>query len=89
MAQKYIKQLSNCGGVVNRATAKARAQSALIRYPNLVGEIHLLSYFWAKSLFWKMENKKRRKTLSVADIPDSARKDIEYLFLLFYLFINF
>ena len=51
MAQKYIKQLSNCGGVVNRATAKARAQSALIRYPNLVGEIHLLSYFWAKSLF--------------------------------------
>ena len=26
--------------------------------------------------------KKRRKTLLVADIPDSARKDIEYLFLL-------
>ena len=81
MVQTYIKQLSNRGGVVNRAIANATAQVLLIRHPNLVGEINVCSSFWAQSLFRRMGFKTRRKLLSAVDIPDSARKEIEYLSL--------
>ena len=36
---------------------------------------------WAKSLFAKMNFVKRGKTSSKVDIPDKARKKIEFLFL--------
>ena len=36
---------------------------------------------WAKSLFDRMNFVKRRKTSSKVDIPDKARKEIEFLFL--------
>ena len=81
MVQTYIIQLSNRGGVVNRAIANATAQALLIRYSYLVGEIDVSSSSWAQSLFRRMGFKKRRKTSSAVDIPDSARKEIEYLFL--------
>lgn len=57
------------------------AQALLIRYPNFVGEINVRFSLWAQSLFRRMCFKKRWNTLPVADIPDSARKEIEYLFL--------
>ena len=81
MVQTYIKQLSNRGGVVNRAIANATAQALLTRYPNIVGEIDVSSASWVQSLFRRMGFKKHRKTSSAVDIPDSARKEIEYLFL--------
>ena len=81
MVQTYIKQLSNRGGVVNRAIANATGQASLSRYPNLVGEIDVSSSSWAQSLFRRMGFKKRRKTSSAVDIPGSAGKEIEYLFL--------
>ena len=81
MVQTYIKQLSNRGGVVNRAIANATGQASLSRYPNLVGEINVSSSSWAQSLFRRMSFKKHRKTSSAVDIPDSTRKEIEYLFL--------
>ena len=80
--QTYIKQLSNRGGVVKRAIANAAAQALLTRYPNLAGGINVSSSSWAQSLFRKMDFEKRQKTSSAVDIPDSARKEIEYLFLL-------
>ena len=36
---------------------------------------------WAKSLIARMNFVKRRKTSSKVDIPDKARKEIEFLFL--------
>ena len=81
MIQTYIKQLSNRGGVVNRAIANATAQALPIRYPNIVGEINVSSASWVKSLFRRIGFKKHQKALSAVDIPDSARKEIEYLFL--------
>ena len=81
MVQTYIKQLSNRGGVVNRTIANATAQALLTRYPNIVGEIDIFSSSWAQSLFRRMGYKKRRKTSSAVDIPDAARKEIEFLFL--------
>ena len=81
MVQTYIIQLSNRGGVVNRAIANATAQALLTRYSNLAGEIDVSSSSWAQSLFRRMGFEKRRKTSSAVDIPDSARKEIEYLFL--------
>ena len=81
MVQTYMKQLRNPGGIVNRAIANATAQAPLTRYPNLVGKINVSSSSWAQSLFRRMGFKKRRKTSSSVDIPDSARKEIEYLFL--------
>jgi len=81
MVQTYIKQLSNRGGVVNRTIANATAQALLTRYPNIVGEIDISSSSWAQSLFRRMGYKKRRKTSSAVDIPDAARKEIEFLFL--------
>ena len=62
MIQTYIKQLSNRGGVVNRAIANATAQALLTRYPNIVGETDVSSASWAQSLFRRMGFKKRRKT---------------------------
>ena len=59
MVQTYIKQLSNRGGVVNRAITNATAQALLTRYPNLVGEIDVSSSSWAQSLFRRMGFKKR------------------------------
>ena len=81
MVQISNRQLSNRGGVVNRAIANATAQAFLIRYRNLVGEINMCSSFWAQSLFRKMGFKKRRKTSLAVDKPDSARKEIKYLFI--------
>ena len=81
MVQTYIKQLSNRGGVVNRAIANATAQARLRRCLNLVGEIEVSSSSCAQSLFRRMSFKKHRKTSSAVDIPDSTRKEIEYLFL--------
>ena len=81
MVQTYIIHLSNRGGVVNRAIANATAQALLIRYSYLVGEIDVSSSSWAQSLFRRMGFKKRRKTSSAVDIPGSAGKEIEYLFL--------
>ena len=62
MIQTYIKQLSNRGGVVNRAIANATAQALLTRYPNIVGETDVSSASWAQSLLRRMGFKKRRKT---------------------------
>ena len=37
IVQTFIKQLSNRGGVVNRAIANATAEALLTRYSNIVG----------------------------------------------------
>ena len=59
MEQTYLKHLSNCGGVVNRAIVNAKSRALLTCYPNLVGEIDVSSSSSAKSLFRRMGFKKR------------------------------
>ena len=81
MIQSYIKSLSNRGGVVNTVIANATAKALMKRYPNIVGEIDVDNSRWAKCLFQRMNFVKRRKTLSKVDIPEGARKEIEYIFL--------
>ena len=77
MVRKYLLTLSKRGGVINTTTAKA----LMSKYPHVVGQIDVDSSRWAKSLFSRMNFVKRRKTSSKVDIPDGARKEIEFLFL--------
>ena len=51
------------------------------KYPYVVGQVDVDSSRWGKSLFTRMNFVKRRKTSSKVDIPDGARKEIEFLFL--------
>ena len=48
---------------------------------SFVGQVDVDSSRWAKSLFSRMNFVKRKKTSSKVDIPDGARKEIEFLFL--------
>ena len=72
----HYSQLSNREGVVNRATVNTTTHALLIRYPYLVDKISVSS-----ELISRIGFKKRRKTLSALDIPDSSRKEIEYVFV--------
>ena len=81
MVQKYLLTLSKRGGVINTTVANATAKALMSKYPHVVGQIDVDSSRWAKSLFSRMNFVKWRKTSSKVDIPDGARKEIEYLFL--------
>ena len=81
MVKKYLLTLSKRGGVVNTTVANATAKALMSKHPHVVGEIDADSSRWAKSLFTRMNFVKRRKTSSKVDIPDGARKEIEFLFL--------
>ena len=81
MVQKYIQSMSNIGAVITWAIANAAAKALMRNYPGMVGEIDIESSSWAQSLFRRMGYVRRRKTSSKVDIPDAARKEIEYVFL--------
>ena len=78
--KKYIQAASNRGAVISRASAVSAANALLKKYPNIVGKIDLESSSWAKSLFIRMGYVQRRNTSSKVEIPDKARKEIEYQF---------
>ena len=80
MVQKYIRALSNRGAVISRIGAIAAATALLKKYPKIVGKIDLESSSWAKSLFMRMHYARRKSTSSKVEIPDKARKEIEYQF---------
>ena len=66
--------------IVNTVVANATAKALMKRYPNVVGETDVENSRWAKRLFQRMNFVKRRKTPSKVDIPEGARKEIEYVF---------
>ena len=76
MMRKYLVSLRKRGGVVN-TTAKALMR----KYPHVVGQVDVDSSLWAKKLFFGMNFAKRKKKSSKVDIPDGARKEIEFLYL--------
>ena len=80
MVQKYVRAASNRGAVIPRASAVSAANALLKKYPNIVGKVHLDSSSWAKSLFIRMGSVQRKNTSSKVEIPDKARKEIEYQF---------
>ena len=51
------------------------------KYHNTRPLAQLFLPFWAQSLFRRMGFKNRRKTSSALDIPDSSRKETEYVFV--------
>lgn len=80
MVQAYLQAQSKQGCVINTSIANATARALIDRNPNLVGNIDLESSSWARSLFRRMGFVRRRKTSSKVEIPDAARKEIEFLF---------
>ena len=81
MVQSYLRALGNRGGVINATIAKATAKALITRNTHLVGNIDIESSRWTQSLFQRMGLAKRRKTSAKVDIPDGARKEIEFIFL--------
>ena len=80
MVESYLRALSNRGDVINTTIANATAKALMLRNPGVIGHIDIESSVWARSLFHRVGFVKRRKTSAKVDIPDSARKKIEYLF---------
>ena len=78
MVQKYILAASNRGAVITRASAVSTAKTLLKKYPNVVGKVDLDSSSWAKSLFLRMGFVQRKCTSAKVDIPEKARREIEY-----------
>ena len=81
MVQKYIKGMSNRGPVITWSIANAATKALIRKYPNVVGDIDLDSWYWAQSLFHRMGFSRCWKTSTKVDLSESARKEIEYLFL--------
>ena len=77
--QLYIKQVSNRGGVISRSIAISVAKVLLERDESF-GKIKITETL-AKSLLKRMGYVRRAKTSSTVDIPDGARKEIEYQYL--------
>ena len=78
--KKYLRAACNWGAVISRTSAVSAAKALLQKYPNMVGKIDLESSYWAKSLFIRMAYAQRRNTSSKVEIPEKARKEIEYQF---------
>ena len=66
--------------MINTTIANAEANVLIKRNPGVVGDIDVNLSRWAASLFRRMGFAKRRKTSFKVDIPDGARKEIEFLF---------
>ena len=81
LVQQRIRALSKKGHVINTSIANATAKALISKYPHIAGDIDINSSRWAKSLFKRMNYVRRRKTSSKVDIPEKARKEIEFFFL--------
>ena len=79
--RKYLLSLSNRGGVGNTTVTNPTAKSLMSKYSRVVGQNDVESSRWAKSLFFRMNFVKRRKTLSKVNILDGVRKEIEFLYI--------
>ena len=81
MVQKHVRSWSKKGIVINTTVAKATVKALISKYPYVASDIDVNSSRWAKSLFARMNFVNRRKASSKVDIPDKARKEIEFLYL--------
>lgn len=79
--QQHLRSLSKKGSVIKTTVADATARALIIRYSHVAGNVDVESSSWDKGLFARMNYARRRKTWSKVDIPENARKKIEFLFL--------
>ena len=77
--QLYIQQLSQRGVVISRSIAVSVATVLLERDESL-GKIKITET-WAKPLLKRIGFVRRAKTSSTVEIPEGARKEIEYQYL--------
>ena len=82
MLQSYLIAQSQQGCVINTSIANATACALIQRFPQAVANIALESAAWARSLFKRMGFIKHWKTSSKFEIPEAARKEIEFYFLM-------
>ena len=78
--QTYIHHLSKRGGLISRAIAVSTAKALIQRDPNYCNNLEITES-WAQSLFRRMGFVRRIKTSSKVEIPEGARKEIEFQFL--------
>ena len=81
MVEKYIEEMCNQGAFITWSIANATAKALIRKYLNVVGEMDLDSSYWVQSLFCRIGFSRRQKTSTKVNLPESARKEIEYLFL--------
>jgi len=74
-----LKALSSRGSVITRAVATNPAKALIKQNPGLIADLDLESSAWAQSLYRRMGYVRRRHTTTKVDIPDAARKEIEYV----------
>lgn len=79
--QSYITALANRGSVISRSVATSEAKALIKQHPGEIADLDLEPSYWAQSLFRRMGFVRRRHTATKVDIPDGARKEIEYVFL--------
>ena len=80
MVQTYFIAQSQRGCVVNTSITNATACAFIQRFPQAIGNIDLESTAQVRSLFKQTGFVKRQKASSKFEIPDAARKEIEFLF---------
>ena len=78
--QSYLHSVSDRGGAICRWVAVSVAKSLIRRYPKVVGQVEVTET-WAQSLLKHMGFVRRAKTPAKVEVPDGARKEIEYQFL--------
>ena len=79
--QSYITALSNSGSVISISVGTAAAKALSKQHPSVIADLDLESSSWAQSLFRQREHVSRRHSSMKVDIPDAAKKEIEYVFL--------
>ena len=81
MVQRYI--LTESGAIISRAVTVSTTKALMKRYPNYTISqlVDIDSSSWAKILLQRMNFSRRRKTSSKVEIPCTAQKEIEFVFL--------
>ena len=79
--QSYITALSNRGLVISRSVATSAAEALIKQHPGAIAYLDFESSSWAQSLFRRMGYVRRRHTSTKVDIPDVARREVQYVFL--------
>ena len=73
--------MSNWDAGITWFMANATTKALPRKCPGVIGDISIYSSYWAQSFFCSMGFSPRGKTSAKVDIPEAARKEIEYLFL--------
>ena len=76
LIQKFLFALRSRSGLVTSVTVVSVAKALIARNPHfMLDHIDLDSSSWAKSLFRRMDFKKRMKITSKIEIPDRSKKE--------------